>query len=298
MLTGLNNITKTVAFNNATWQMQPAPGAIRLMTWNVSRFSSPDKIMGANVDLENKILAVIQKYHPDILCMQEYRDMQFTGVQRSVKKKLESLGFVYSAVSNDTVANKDYGVVIVGTAIFSRIAIKDSGRISLQQKKNESMAFADFSFNNNPFRVYTCHLLSFSLYREDILEGVREKNIDKVAYRHKSKTEYRMRKIGLEHQKEAAIIRANIAKSPYPVIFCGDLNEVPVSYIYNTVKGDLQDAFIKKGSGLGRTFFKLSPTLRIDVCLPSKQFDILQYTCPQVMLSDHFPVISDFTWAK
>ena len=60
---------------------------------------------------------------------------------------------------------------------------------------------------------------------------------------------------------QAENVRAEIEKSPYPVIVCGDFNDVPNSYPYETIGRGLQDAFVKKGSGIGRTFSGISPTI-------------------------------------
>jgi endonuclease/exonuclease/phosphatase family metal-dependent hydrolase len=79
----------------------------------------------------------------------------------------------------------------------------------------------------------------------------------------------------------------------YPFIFCADLNSVPSSYVYQTLKSDLTDAFLSKGYGLGKTYEGLSPTLRIDVVLMSKSLKPTQYSSPQLPYSDHFPIITD-----
>jgi endonuclease/exonuclease/phosphatase family metal-dependent hydrolase len=88
-------------------------------------------------------------------------------------------------------------------------------------------------------------------------------------------------------------LKPYLNNSPYPEIFCGDFNEVSSSRIYVDLKGDRQDAFIKKGFGIGRTFAYMSPTLRIDYILVNKQFKVLQTKRDKILLSDHYPVITD-----
>jgi endonuclease/exonuclease/phosphatase (EEP) superfamily protein YafD len=53
---------------------------------------------------------------------------------------------------------------------------------------------------------------------------------------------------------QADILHQKITESPYPVIVCGDFNDVPNSYTYFKVRDDLQDAFLKKGSRHGPHF--------------------------------------------
>jgi endonuclease/exonuclease/phosphatase (EEP) superfamily protein YafD len=89
-------------------------------------------------------------------------------------------------------------------------------------------------------------------------------------------------------------VREQLDKCPYPGIICGDFNDVPNSYTYYNIRGDWQDAFLKKGFGIGRTYVNISPTLRIDYILASPDLDILQCTRFINSYSDHHPVIADF----
>ena len=81
--------------------------------------------------------------------------------------------------------------------------------------------------------------------------------------------------------------------SPYPLVFCGDLNDVPNSYTYFTVRGGMQDAFLKKGFGIGRTFSAVSPTLRIDYIFTDQHFSIRQFNRVAKRYSDHYMLVSD-----
>ena len=81
-----------------------------------------------------------------------------------------------------------------------------------------------------------------------------------------------------------------------PAVYCGDVNSVPTSYTYHHLRGNFQDAFLEKGSGIGRTFYKIVPTLRIDYIFTDKQFKIEQCTVAGKKISDHYPVITDLQW--
>ena len=99
----------------------------------------------------------------------------------------------------------------------------------------------------------------------------------------------------LKRQVQADRVRAEIDKSPYPVIVCGDFNDVPNSYPYETIRKGLQDAFVKKGAGIGRTFSGISPTLRIDYIFVDRKFSVNQFIRIPKKLSDHFPIITDIS---
>ncbi len=55
----------------------------------------------------------------------------------------------------------------------------------------------------------------------------------------------------------------------------------------------MQDAFLKKGFGVGRTYTSLSPTLRIDYILADKSFDVEQCKRITTKSSDHYMVVAD-----
>ena len=92
---------------------------------------------------------------------------------------------------------------------------------------------------------------------------------------------------------QAEVVKTLLKDSPYPVLFAGDLNDVPNSYTYFTVKNNMQDAFLKKGVGMGRTFSGLAPTLRIDYIFADKDFKIIQFNRLIKNLSDHYMLVAD-----
>ena len=87
-------------------------------------------------------------------------------------------------------------------------------------------------------------------------------------------------------------------ESKYPIILCGDFNDVPNSYAYNTIGKNMQNAFVEAGYGIGSTFSGILPILRIDQIFYSNQFDVKQFTRIPKKLSDHFPIIADLEIKK
>jgi endonuclease/exonuclease/phosphatase family metal-dependent hydrolase len=82
-------------------------------------------------------------------------------------------------------------------------------------------------------------------------------------------------------------------ESPYPMVLCGDFNDLPNSYAYRKVRGNLADAFTELGSGVGNTYSGIVPTLRIDQIFIDPSFQVTQYFRHKKKLSDHYPVIVD-----
>ena len=152
---------------------------------------------------------------------------------------------------------------------------------------------ADIRLKNRIIRVYTTHLQSVQFGKTDYqkIEQIKEGDEGIVS---NSKTIFSKVKKGVINRKtQTDIIRQVLGDSPYPVIFCGDLNDVPNSYTYFKIKGRMQDAFIKKGFGVGRTFSSLSPTLRIDYIFADDHFRIDQFKRIAKKSSDHYMLVSD-----
>jgi endonuclease/exonuclease/phosphatase family metal-dependent hydrolase len=114
-----------------------------------------------------------------------------------------------------------------------------------------------------------------------------------------SKTIFSKLKRGVTNRSiQADIINQVLEDSPHPLVFCADLNDVPNSYAYFTVKGKMQDAFLKKGFGIGRTYSALSPTLRIDYIFAGKDFRVRQFNRIVRKTSDHYMIVADLELKK
>ena len=87
-----------------------------------------------------------------------------------------------------------------------------------------------------------------------------------------------------------AFIMDKIEESPHPIILAGDFNDTPSSFVYNKISSFLEDTFVEKGNGFGRTYAGELPLLRIDFILKSQEFKTLNYQRHKVFFSDHFPV--------
>jgi endonuclease/exonuclease/phosphatase family metal-dependent hydrolase len=102
----------------------------------------------------------------------------------------------------------------------------------------------------------------------------------------------------LKHHWQSDNVRNEIDKSKFPVIVCGDLNDLPNSYAYNTIGKGLNNVFKEKGSLIGNTYDGISPTLRIDNIFTDKRFSVEQFLRIKKSLSDHFPIIADIIFHK
>jgi endonuclease/exonuclease/phosphatase family metal-dependent hydrolase len=297
---GYFNLVNTFAIRTATpWQVSKDSSTLRVMTWNVQNFVNNlrKESAAAYADSKEGMLQTIHEYNPDVFCIQEYRNTENARRRPPVRKELDSLGYTYYYCSNDKVtplAKNKKAIVTEGAAIYSKLPLLDSGRININHAdKNENLIYADVILNNKRVRIFTAHLQSFYIY-QDTAAKYEDENIYEITYKEKGAASYKIRETEINHEAEVKIIRKAIEASPYPVIYCGDMNITPTSYNYRLLRGkNLQDAFLQKGSGIGNTFYKIGPTLRIDVCLPDTALQVLQCKREARKLSDHYPVIAD-----
>jgi endonuclease/exonuclease/phosphatase family metal-dependent hydrolase len=257
---------------------------LRVLSWNVSRWDEFNKKLKGGVSFRGLMMDVVKEQEADVLCFQEFFESHSPTYFDSNIPVLEKMGFPYHYFFITTTEGD--GNFQNGMIIFSRYPVIDSGQYLLAAKKHsEGLCYVDIKVQNQVFRVFAAHLQSVGFERQDY-EGV-GKIAGLRSILSKIKNSYQLR------SEQAEMARKFIDASPYPVIVCGDLDDVPSSYVYFKVKGKLQDAFLRKGAGFGRTFQFISPTLRIDYILADEKFKIDQFARLKIPYSSHYPIIAD-----
>ena len=156
--------------------------------------------------------------------------------------------------------------------------------------------YADIVRNEDTFRIFNIHLqtLRFSPSNRYYLNDPSIKNEDDIT---ESKSILKKFQKGQsKHHYQSDCIKKEVDKSPYPVILCGDFNDVPNSYAYNTIGKGFKNAFTEKGSAIGDTYDGISSTLRIDNIFCDNRFNVEQFIRIKKKLSDHFPIIADLIY--
>ena len=292
---GYTNIINSFAFNmDHQWQNKKDTNALRVLTWNVQNFFDMSAQSNPKAATRLEMLHVITSANPDIVCLQEYRNIENGRRLVSVRKELDSLGYKYNYCSNDVVIIEKKRVMTGGVAIYSKRPFIDSGKLLISKGiLPESLAFTDILVHDTRVRIFTAHLASFALYGDTTQAFDEGEDIYAKTYNRKNEIQFKIRETEILHQQQIDMIKKEIAKSPYPVLYCGDMNTTPASYNYHYLKGTMQDAFLEKGAGIGATFYQILPTLRIDACFADSSFRINQCVVISKKLSDHYPLISD-----
>lgn len=257
---------------------------LRILSWNVSRWDERNKQKRGGTSFRPLMMDCIAMQEADVLCLQEFFEPNDPDRFQPNLIEVQKIGFPYYYFFQSSQLFE--GKLKYGMTIFSRYPIIDSAKFYIDiNDHSEGMCYADIKAPQGIIRVFSMHFQSVGFTSTDHEDVGKLRNSRGIINKLKNSYEIRSRQVDMASK----IINA----SPYPSILCGDLNDVPSSYAYFTIRGKMQDAFLKKGSGLGATYRFLSKTLRIDYIMADKKFKIDQFSPIKVPYSDHYPLVAD-----
>lgn len=257
---------------------------LRIMTYNVQNFDLYN--WSHNAESRDSIVALVKSQEPDVLCLQEFYCEDGEGfvsieqLKRDLKMPYHAFGESYS------LRGKDHW----GLITLSRYPVSSEHFHHFERTKLNGLLWTDVEFDSITIRVFNVHLQSIQFSSDDF-------NFDDTeeGYATKSRSIARKLRLGFWFRSaQARLVASAIEESPHRVIVCGDFNDTPVSYAYKTISKGLQDAFSKKGFGIGRTFAGRIPGLRIDYMLLDKQLNVNGFKRIRRKISDHFPLVVSF----
>ena len=243
---------------------------IKVATYNVGMFGHETTGF-----IAQDILAEMRRQKVDVLCMQEYNDHSGAQVNSESYKDY----FPYMVMGrNDMI-------------IFSRYPITQEKTIDFQRTNNSAM-WADIDANGTLFRVFNVHLQTTGI-NSTLHSAAQMMNqgilVDKSRILSAIYDNYAVGIVIRSGQAEE--VAAEIQKSKTPVVVCGDFNDVPYSYVYNTMLGNLVDGFKECGHGYMHTWRGGNKRLvRIDYIFHDERMKGLDYYRTDMTYSDHFPV--------
>ena len=273
------------------------PKNLRVMSWNVQHF----EILQHKTHPEHKqeMINMINQHQPDVACFQEMvaSDKMLNAINY-IPDFMAKLGFRYYHYTYNPKLDFD-GKHHFGIIIFSKFPIITKHNVMYAPNDyNSIFQYADVVKEADTFRIFNVHMQSLK-FSEDNLHFIEDPSLNKNADLQQSKNVIlRFKKGFLKRQRQSERVKQSMDQSPYPVIVCGDFNDVPNSYAYNTIGKNMKNAFEQKGTGIGRTFYGISPTLRIDHIFVDPRFNVEQYVRIKKKLSDHFPIIADLYYKK
>ncbi|WP_192820217.1 endonuclease/exonuclease/phosphatase family protein [Rufibacter sp. LB8] len=293
VLVGFDNLRTQIQFNLAQPEVPAQAQKTRVLSFNARLFDLYN--WTGNPLTREKIFKMVQDEAPDIVCFQEF----YTSAKKG-RNNLDTLVQLQPA-KNQHVAYTETlrGTDHWGIATFSKYPIVGRGNILFNEITNNICIFTDLRIGQDTVRVYNVHFQSNRFKREDYEflgnPNAKPTNDEKIMA---SRNILKRLQVGaVKRAQQVQVVAEHIKKSPYPVIVCGDFNDPPASFTYNTISKGLQDAFLQSGWGLGNTFNGLFSVLRIDYILHDRRLVGSGYRTIRQNLSDHYPIVTDL-WMK
>ncbi|MCT4697943.1 endonuclease/exonuclease/phosphatase family protein [Tenacibaculum haliotis] len=239
---------------------------LKVMSYNVRLFNHYKHL--DDVTTEQKIYEFINNENPDVITMQEF-----------YRSELLDIKLPYKYIKTKSKANK------FGLAIYSKYPIVNSGSLNFKKSANNTI-FADIVKNKDTIRVYNVHLESLKINPEEVNFGQKD-----------SERLFKRLANGFEKQvAQAELILQHEYSWKGKKIVCGDFNNTAYSWVYQKLSKNKKDAFLKAGTGLGKSFRYMYP-MRIDFIFTDNKATINQYkTYSDIKLSDHYPIMTRLHW--
>lgn len=241
---------------------------LKIASYNVAMFGR-----SATGFIAQDVLAEMKRQNVGVFCIQEYTNV---SGDKKVSDSYKEY-FPYVAYGREDMA------------IYSRYPITGSKKIEFEQTNNSAM-WANINVNGKTIRVYNVHLETTGFNRtlhqaaKLMNKGI---NVENNALINAIYGNYTLGMIIRAGQ--ANMVAMDIRNSNIPSILCGDFNDVPYSYVYNTMLGEMVDGFKECGKGFMQTYRGKKP-VRIDYIFHDKSMNGVAYYTSELTYSDHLPV--------
>ena len=290
LLIGWKSVRVSFAFHKRVmFDPHKQEGTIRVASWNVARFIEWKRNNNKGSQQRLKIMDQLRKYDADILCLQEFFHSPDSLYYNNIDV-IQAMGYRYHYFSYDPDGSNQY----IGSVIFSRYPIIDSGMVRyFRPSMPEALIYADIKAGNDTLRVFTTHLQSVQFRKNDYEAMDRVTQVEDSFFVSTKTVVGKLKKALIYRSTQAKVVRDILDNSPYPYLLCGDFNDIPNSFTYFKIRGNMKDAFLEKGFGMGRTFSSISPTLRIDYILTDPDFSTRQFERVINKNSDHYMLRAD-----
>lgn len=261
---------------------------VNAMSYNVKNFDLYN--WQNNLNSKDLIFKAIQKENPDIIAFQEFYTNRFAkeGKWDNIKYLVEKLDYPHYYFDPKLIVKESQQY---GMAIFSKYPIVNSGSIKVKGSKNNGIIYTDLLIESDTIRYHNVHLQSIHLGEEDYQVAEELNSIDLEGTKSIVK---KLRNAFIKRSHQSEILVKAINDSPYPVIVCGDFNDTPISYAYNSIATVLKDSYKVAGVGFGGTYVGPLPSFRIDYFFTGENINVYDYQTINFKQSDHYPIRISF----
>lgn len=200
-----------------------------------------------SLDTLHKAAAFINSQAPDILCLQERPHTNLVAYD-SIKKAFPTL--LYKATNGREDEN-------LNIAIFSKYPLQNIKTWYFTKTYNK-MIQADICREKDTIRLYNVHLQTTS-HGKDIIYNCKQR------------------------YKQSNLLKKEIKKSTYPVIICGDFNDISISYTILNLLSTLED----QSKTIKGSYQPLGGLFKIDYILTTPEQQKKEYLLYSNPWSDH-----------
>ena len=263
------------------------PDGIRFLSYNVHLFSWFENEKG--IDNANKMLDYIAATGSDVVCLQEFLyHNSGTYTLSYIKEKLKSYPYSHIEVLSH---NRRVSKCI---ATFSKYPIVEQKAVKFDVPYHGAIISA-INIKGTVYNVVNCYLKSNQLTEQEkdlTPDYIGTKPTDKSAQGLISRVYNKLVKASLERCNEAETVAREIEKINRNMIVCGDMNDIPASYVYRTMRGHMKDAMLLTHSfpNTGITFHEGIYNFRIDYFFISDNIKPCEFSIDKQPMSDHYPI--------
>lgn len=288
LLVAIPGINKSYSFGKKIDDVE----GIRVMSYNLYLFHGIDGEKDSET-IANEIIGFVREQSPDLLCCQEFGAFK-RGIHRNkcIDMISDSIGMPYVYYNKKS----NYG----GNVIFSKYPIeKVTTGGGFSNEETYGVLVEVDAGAKGKFYLANIHLVSNMITRSeiDVLTSTPEnqQSLDTVG----RSVYHKLQKAYIARSDEVKEMLQGIPEVDLPIILCGDFNDTPLSYTYRRIqKAGYSDAFISVGRGIKHTYAGDLPLLRIDYFWVNDKVTPLCFNRYRQKLSDHYPIILDFSINK
>lgn len=190
---------------------------------------------------------LINSYQPDLICLQERPHTNLVSYDL-IKGSFPQ--HKYKATNSREDEN-------LNITIFSKFPLSSIKTWYFKDTYNK-MIQADVDWNGETFRIFSVHLQTTG-HGKNLFTNIRKR------------------------ASQSDLLKAEVKKSPYPVIVCGDFNDIPLSYTVLNLIPILNDQSLS----LVGSYQKLGTLFKIDYILSSPNLHRVSYDLVKNPWSDH-----------
>ncbi len=264
-------------------------------TFNLDRFHANDTLLLSDSLVIARQQLFLKNCEADVICIQEFYNNDAQSFSTTLNE-MTDMGYKYYYTNPIRIEGYQgfFGVIT-----FSKFPIVNKGKIDFEYKDNKralnTAVYTDVLFGKDTVRIVNIHLHSMDLRANRVFNSLPSDTLGKELSLFKEKMEYGFIKRGMQIQK----LEEEILQKPGHKILVGDLNDMPFSFSYLTIKKYLNNSFEQKGMGFGFTYNKFPWFIRIDNQFYSPSMRIHSF---QVIkgndLSDHYPLVAEYSFPK